>query len=56
MPASRPGTLTPAETAANVAYLLCSNGAPASATDLSRARPELDVKTPAQSTAACITR
>jgi mono/diheme cytochrome c family protein len=53
MPASRPGTLAPSETADIVAYILCSNGAPAGPAPLSTARTDLEIKIPAESKASC---
>ena len=53
MPASKPGTLAPSETADIVAYILCSNGAQPGANPLPTARSDLDMKTPAESKAGC---
>lgn len=56
MPASKPGTLAPSETADIVAYILCSNGAAPGAAPLPTVRAELDIKVSAESKAACATK
>jgi len=53
MPAGKPGTLAPSETADIVAYILCRNGAQPGAAALTTARRDLDAKMAAESTAPC---
>lgn len=56
MPATKPGTLAPSETADIVAYILCSNGVTPSATPLAPARPDLDAKIGVTSAVLCPTK
>jgi mono/diheme cytochrome c family protein len=53
MPAGKPGTLTPPETADIVAYVLCRNSVKPGGTALPSNRSVLDAKIPAASASPC---
>ena len=56
MPAGRPRTLSPAETADIVAYILCRNGDAPGVAPLTPAQGDLDTKIPTESRSACAVR